>query len=187
MSDALTDIARDERRGEISREISRAERDFLRQPGPDRAKKLIELWKQYIYIPSGYWTSSNETLAYERIGLYDRYLQTGEIPDLPDVKLDKDPPGVIDTVVRVGEGFIVDRIGDRILNEIYKACGPTNFRNFHIRLVVEKVEEVTCKRCPELRNICLGNYGCNSKRPDELAERRALVEVGKQLSYRKEC
>lgn len=185
MSDALTDIERDRHRSELLEEIDTAERDFLKLSTGQKARRLIELWKMYIYTPGGYWTSSNKTWAYERIGYLTRYLETGEVPNLPGVRLEEDPPGVIDTIIRVGAGFIVDRIEDRILDEIYKVCkGPLNYKNFHVRLVLEKAEEVTCKTCPNLSDICGYHYGCESKRMEELHVRKALADVGRHTIHR---
>lgn len=187
MSDALTDIARDQHRSELLEEIANTERDFLTQPTKQKASRLIELWKRYIYTPRGYWTSSNTTWAYERIGYFAKYLETGEVPNLPGVRLKEDPPGVIDTIIRVGAGFIVDQIEDRILDEVYKVCkGPLNYKNFHIRLVLEKAEEVTCKACPNLSDICGYHYGCESKCMEELHVRKALADEGRHVIHSKE-
>ncbi len=74
MSDALTDINRDQRINDILIRIEKAEGAFGVNPDVAKAEELIELWKEYERMPSGYWSSSNEQLAYERIALYNLYI-----------------------------------------------------------------------------------------------------------------
>ena len=80
MSDALTDIYRDQKRAEILREIEKKEREFYKSPSRELAEKLIELWKRYSDIGGGYWTSSNLEMAYAKIGFYLHFIETGIAP-----------------------------------------------------------------------------------------------------------
>lgn len=47
-----------------------------------------------------------------------------------------------------------------------------------------KAEEVTCKTCPNLSDICGYHYGCESKRMEELHVRKALADVGQHTIHK---
>ena len=83
MSDALTDIARDQNLAEESSRVKQMELDFCQNPSIKRAKKLIQKLRGLVWMKSGYWGSTPKSWAYERIALYDNYIKspnsTGEI------------------------------------------------------------------------------------------------------------
>ena len=179
MSDALTDISRDQQRNDVLIKIERAELNFQENPNQEKAKELIKLWKEYVRMPSGYWSSSNESLAYERVALYNLYVETGEVPVLP-ILVYENSQSTIDKVIRVGAGFIVESLDKRILSKIHeKTKVNPNYRNFRVKLVLEEVEEVSCSKCPLMYRGCSG--GCESKNLDELKKRRELTALGKSL------
>ena len=180
MSDALTDISRDQQRFDTLSKIEKAESVFPENPIPEKAEELISLWKEYLRIPRGYSSSSNKTLAYERIALYNLYIETGKAPVFPILNYENSQP-TIDRVVRVGDGFVVESLDRHILQLIEKITGThPNHRNFRIKLVLEEVEETSCSTCPFFRRGCSG--GCESMDLDEFTKRRELVEAGKHLA-----
>lgn len=160
MSDALTDISRDQQRFDTLSKIKKAESVFSENPTPEKAEELINLWKEYLRIPRGYSSSSNETLAYERIALYNSYIETGRSPGFPILN-NENSQFTIDKVVRVGNGFIVESLDKHILRLLEEITGThPNYRNFRIKLVLEEAGEVTCSTCPFFRRGCSG--GCES-------------------------
>ncbi len=179
MSDALTDISRDQQRCDTLSEIEKAESVFSENPIPEKAKELINLWKAYLRIPRGYSSSSNETLAYERIALYNSYIETGRSPGFPILN-NENSQSIIDKVIRVGNGFIVESLDKHILQLVEEITGThPNYRNFHIKLVLEEAGEVTCSTCTFFGRGCSG--GCESMNLDEFKKRRELAEKGKYL------
>jgi len=187
VSDALTDLARDKERLGIFREIKKAESEFRESPSPQKAKKLIELWEEYLHIPRGYLGSSNVSMAYERIGLYKKYLETGKVPP-PVHRTVTDNKDGIDAIVRIGDGFIIkNTIEDWLLKKIQQSTHNPFHRNFRIRLTVEEIEEISCKNCPYLNELCGEKYICKSKNLGELAERRSIIEEGKKAVQRGNC
>lgn len=186
MSDALTDLARDKERLGIFRKIKEIESEFRESPSPQKAQNLIELWKEYLYIPRGYMSSSNTSIAYEKIGLYEKYLKTGKEPSL--VHQTATDENSIDTTVRIGNGFIIRNvIEDWLLQKIQQNTHNPFHKNFRIRLTVEEIEEVSCKNCPYLNEFCSEKYICKSKNLEELAERRNIIEKGKEIVQRGNC
>lgn len=179
MSDASSDISRDQQRFDIENEIEKAESAFFESPSHKKAEELIKLWKKYVHMPSGYWSSSNESLAHERIALYDLYIKTNKIPVFPILSNDKSQL-VIDKVIRVGNGFIVNGLDNIILNQIFNKTNINpSLKKFRIRLVLEEAEEITCSICPFMHRNC--SIGCKSMHKEELKERRELAEKGKYL------
>jgi radical SAM protein with 4Fe4S-binding SPASM domain len=179
MSDALTDIRRDQQRFDILNEIEKAESAFSENPNPAKAEELIGFWKEYIRIPRGYNSSSNKTLAYEQIALHNLYIETGKAPVFPILNYENSQ-STIDRVVRVGNGFIVKSLDRHILQLIEEMTGThPNYRNFRIKLVLEEVEETSCSTCPFFRRGCSG--GCESINLDEFKKRRELAEKGQYL------
>ncbi len=80
MSDALTDIARDERRAEVSERILELEMKFLDDNiNIAEVGKLIQLWEEYRSIGRGYWGMSSQKLASRRIEKYKSFLANGEV------------------------------------------------------------------------------------------------------------
>ena len=173
MSDALTDISRDQDRSGLLSRIGRIETEFLKSPDKDKAKELMSFWAEYADMPRGYWGSSNETFAYERIGMYDTYLKTGQIPDFLTVNNQK--------IIRIGNGFIVDGIEKDVLCHLSKIYGDINHRNFQFTLTIEEITEVSCGECLYFCKMCGKNYYCKSKNLDELKKRKELTEIGKGL------
>lgn len=182
MSDALTDIGIDQQRNAVLIKIEKAELNFQENPDIEKAGELIRLWKEYVRMPSGYWSSSNESLAYERLALYEIYVKTGEVPVLP-ISVYENLQSTINKVIRVGSGFIVESMDKEILSKIYdKTKVNPNYRNFRIKLVLEEVEEISCLECPIMHRGCGGS--CESKNLDELKGRRELVDKGRSISRR---
>ena len=178
MSDALTDINRDSQRVEVIGRIDIAKEDFLTSPSKEKAEALIELWKKYMGIKSGYWGSSNKSIAYEQIGLLKRYLKSGEIVGMKRQRMKTDS-GELDKVISIGEGFIAEgNVEGWVMGELWNAFGNPNHKNFKINLKIEGMEEVSCRDCPYLNSYCGSNYGCRSKNLDELAERRKIIKEG---------
>ena len=72
MSDALTDISRDERRVMVIGKIDEIESkgELTRTD----IEELIKLWTEYKGIRRGYWTSSNQELADKKIKEYQEQL-----------------------------------------------------------------------------------------------------------------
>jgi hypothetical protein len=178
MSDALTDIRRDDQRGRVLKKIDNAENEFLENPSKDKAENLIRLWDEYLSIKRGYWGSPNKSIAYEQIGLLKRYLKAGEIVGMKRqrIKTDSDE---LDKVISIGEGFIAEgNVEGWVMGELWNAFGNPNHKNFKINLKIEGMEEVSCRDCPYLNSYCGSNYGCRSKNLDELAERRKIIKEG---------
>lgn len=181
MSDALTDTVRDGRTARLRSVITEVEREFLKDPSPEKASRLVEMWQQYHEIPRGYWSAPNREKARERISLYREYLETGEFDPAP-VLADLCAEGV----VMVGNGFIVNdeeiaalvsRTVSRALREASPG-GPVNHSVFRLKVFVE-AERVTCAACPFFGCGCCSD--CNSRVGEEFAVRRERVAKGVSL------
>jgi len=72
MSDALTDIARDERRARVLRKI--VELEGKGDLTTAEIEELIRLWEEYKSIGRGYWTVSDQKLADRKIKEYANLL-----------------------------------------------------------------------------------------------------------------
>ena len=178
MSDALIDINRDEERKEILNKIADTEKEFSSGPSKEKAEALINLWKKYMGIKSGYWGSSNKSIAYEQIGLLRRYIKTGDVKGIGAFPGDKNND-TFDDVIAVGNGFIAKGgIEGWIMDRLWDLSGRPHFKKFRIRLKLEVVEEVSCENCPYLNDYCGSNYGCQSKDVVELAKRRGAIKEG---------
>lgn len=183
MSDALTDISRDEARAKISKKIYDLESDFSADPIKEKAVELIELWRQLLLSPKGYSSSPNTWFAYERIGMYKMYLESGEIPNLRLSNKATINTKRAEIFLRYGNGFIMeDSLGDWISSAIYENTGKMpRYRNFKVKLTLEEVEEVTCMNCPCFNGYC-GSIECRSINPEELDERKDIASYGKKLT-----
>lgn len=68
MSDALTDVNRDERRIKLVKKIRKLEKNKK-----ENVDKLIELWKKYIKLRGGYFTISDKKLAEEKLKELEKF------------------------------------------------------------------------------------------------------------------
>jgi|GEM_PF-3341444 len=180
MSDALTDIARDEELGRLARLIRKKEREFLASPNREKAVELRDLWAEYHRSPRGYWGSPNRRRAAERVALYTDYL-AGKEADFSAVSAEL-CAGEGTFVLRVGAGFIVNisDIEDYILHKIWKTCGgPLQYSSFRVRVVVDRVERVTCAACPDFGEFCSAT--CGGRDEEEYRRRRERAEAGEAL------
>ena len=180
MSDALTDIARDEELGRLARLIRKKEKEFLASPDRGKAAELRDLWAEYYHSPSGYWGSPNRRRAAERVALYSDYLE-GKEADFSSVSAELYmEEGTF--VLRVGAGFIVNisDVEDYILRKIWEACGgPLQYTGFRVRVAVERPERVTCASCPDFGGFC--SPSCGGRNEEEYRRRRERAEAGEAL------
>ncbi|MGB9848887.1 MAG: hypothetical protein ACPLSY_03540 [Moorellaceae bacterium] len=186
MSDALTDIARDEELGRLARLISKKEKEFLSSPDREKAAELRGLWAQYYRSPRGYWGSPNKRRAAERVVLYTDYL-AGKDVDFTAVLAERNSDeGTF--FFRVGNGFIVNSgdLEEYILWKIWKTCGgPVSFSNFKVKITVEEVGRMTCATCPDFGLSCSST--CNNRVEEEYRLRRERAEAGEVLLSRGFC
>jgi len=75
MSDALTDIARDEKLVQKTIDIHSLEEKFLKEPSPELAKKIIDELNKFINMPRGYLESVNRRKTKDKIKNYTEYLE----------------------------------------------------------------------------------------------------------------
>jgi len=179
LSDALTDIRRDEERAELLRCIYRLEREFLAAPDREKAGELERLWAAYARQPHGYWGGPNSVKAYERVAYFHDWQPEDGTRWLAEFYGE----GI---AVRTGASFLMDRdvfeeMFARIVFE--QKCGPFAHSVFRVKVKME-VERLTCRSCPKFSELC-GTVACYSKVERELEERwrkadygRALVEHG---------
>lgn len=181
MSDAITDIARDDDMARIRAKISNAEANFATSPSKEKAKNLIKLWQEYISMPSGYCGAPSKSMAYEQIGYLLTYLETGDTGWLTDDSAGTNP-NEFNGTISVGNGFITtNNIESWLKDRIYQYRPdiiPYN-RKYKINLQLDSIEELSCKHCPYLNNLCGPNFHCNSKNLGELAVRRQMICKGK--------
>lgn len=81
MSDALTDIRRDERRGELEEKALQIELNKVLSETATKAdiEILLQIWEEWSKIPRGYWGVSNQAHYKQRKALYEKLLHEGEI------------------------------------------------------------------------------------------------------------
>ena len=58
MSDALTDILRDERRNKLAEELLRKASEWIQKPTQELGTELIKLAERCDSVPRGYWNGS---------------------------------------------------------------------------------------------------------------------------------
>jgi hypothetical protein len=76
MSDALTEIARDNNINSILATIDAFERMYAEEKTTDIANRLIKLWVQYKNARRGYWHTPDQKLASNRIKQYEEDLMS---------------------------------------------------------------------------------------------------------------
>ncbi|SHF65997.1 hypothetical protein SAMN02745218_02815 [Desulfofundulus australicus DSM 11792] len=178
MSDALTDIRRDEELASLVREIRKKERDFMAGPAAEKARELFGLWKEYYHMPRGYWGAPNRTKALERLAFYHDWTPEKGLGPLPAYHRPNDV-----LLVQFGAGFIanISNFEELLAGEIRRVFGGrTDHTKYLVRVTVEPLEEVTCKNCPLFDVYCGGLY-CGSKVPEELRERIEAAEGARKL------
>lgn len=180
MSDALSDIRKDDELARLGDLLHRKEQEFLAAPDPAKAAELQALWADYARAGSGYWSSPNRDKAMERVALYAAYLEGGELDSGPLEADQRDTEGTFN--LRVGAGFIVN-IGEveaYILRKLRELGGPrpVSFSSFRVQLAVEDVKRLSCAACPDF-GYCHG--GCNTKNKDEYHRRQERREKGAAL------
>ncbi len=155
MSDALTDIYRDQKRAEILREIEKKEREFYDSPSKELAEKLIELWKRYSDVRGGYFASSNLDMAYAKIGFYLHFIETGILSDVfPEPPHDYDTWIAIRAIQGHGQWMGID-LDDMLCLIAKRKYG----RDDALKVEVEKegnlvITPLTCHTCPEVFDRC---------------------------------
>ncbi|MGB9858481.1 MAG: hypothetical protein ACPLQP_00935 [Moorellaceae bacterium] len=178
MSDALTDIHRDEVLASLRRELRRKEKQFLAEPSAERAKELFSLWKKYYGSPHGYWSGPNRMMALERLAFYHEWTPEKGLGPLPAYYR---PEGV--TLIEFGAGFIANSgvLEDLVADAIGSAFGgPVSHAKYLVRIAVEPVKKVSCGECPLFNDYC-GSLHCESKNLDELRKRIADAKSAQKL------
>lgn len=179
MSDALSDIRRDEEREEILKRIRRLERQFLAEPDREKAGELERLWAGYARLPHGYWGGPNREEAYERVAYFHDWQPEDGAEWLASFHR-KDA-----VAIRTGAGFLMDR---EVLEDLFaravveQGCGPFAHSVFQARVRIE-VERLSCRTCPRFNELC-GAVVCRSRADEELAERWERVKRGRVLAMR---
>jgi hypothetical protein len=179
LSDALTDIRRDEERQRLLGRIRRLEREFLAEPDREKARELERLWVGYARLPHGYWGGPNRSKAFERVAYFHQWRPEDGMEWLARFHRED----VV--VVRTGDGFVVgnDAFEDLFARAVFEqGCGPFAHSVFRARVRIE-VERLTCRACPRFNELC-GTVVCHSKVDAELAERWKRVERGRALVVR---
>jgi len=152
MSDALTDISRDEEREEILNKIYLTEQEFYKNMTRKKAEDLISLWQEYLRVSRGYWTATNSRKAFAKIGAYREYLATDEFP----VDVFPPPlPGYVTYRAKGGHGGWMGICPDDLLTEIVMAMtGRDDAVNIVVTKEGIKIEGLTCERCPFVLKEC---------------------------------
>lgn len=134
-------------------------------------RKCLELLREYSSPP-------NLWLVYERVGMYQKYLETGEIPELLERNTISNNAELF---LRYGDGFLLDStLESWLFGVIYCSTGKLpRFRNFRVKIRLETAEEVTCKSCPDFSDCC-GFMECRSMDAKELAKRKEIALYGKK-------
>lgn len=174
MSDALTDMKRDERLEELRAAIVREERAFLAAPDAERAWRLAAMWEEYAVFPRGFHASPNREAAWERAVLYRTWPAHAE--RLARLLRAVYEPGT--AVVEVDEwGRLRDRgaLAEMILEEMRRHGAVYGFLH-RVRVSVEYLGRVTCAECPRFGELC-AVLDCRSRVPEEL-EARVRLAVG---------
>ncbi len=156
MSDALTDIYRDQKRAEILREIEKKEREFYKSPSRELAKELIALWERYANSGRGYWGSPNIRLAHAKMGFYKHFIDTGIAP----IRVFPEPPHDHDTwiAIRAIEGH--GRWMGIDLDDMLCLIARRKYdRDDALKVKVDKegnlvITPLTCHTCPEMFDRC---------------------------------
>ena len=175
MSDALTDIGRDQKTSISSAGIYLKEKEFFEKPTISLAKELVKMWTEYSQLPSGYSKSPNRIMAQERVCLFEKFIADNDKTIL-NLLREIFGGGI---VIRYGNGFIVN--SSDIFEQIEMAiCESTeksipSFRNFRIKFEVEYLGEISCATCPSFSGMC-GDFCCNSKNEKELEERMGRIK-----------
>lgn len=184
MSDALSDIRKDDELARLGDLLRRKEREFLAAPDPAKAAELQALWASYARAGSGYWSSPNREKALERVALYAAYLEGEELDRRP---LEADQEAVEGTFnLRVGAGFIVniDKVEAYVLQKLRELGGrnSVDFSNFRVKLAVVEVERLSCAVCPDF-GYCRGT--CRTRSEEEYRQRQERRDRGAALLARR--
>ena len=160
MSDALSDIARDQHRGEVLAEIKKAEEQFFKRPTKKQAREIIKLWKKYRSIGRGYWGSSSSSWANMRIGQFLEFCDSKRdltiFDNLPDFSKKCFYRAI------GGHGKWMGEDLDNFFSELVKMfTGQSDVAvvEFDKKEKVLKVTAPTCKNCPQI----FGCYGYKGK------------------------
>lgn len=178
MSDALTDIHRDEALASLRVELRRKEREFMAEPSAEKAKELFSLWKKYYRSPCGYWSGPNRMMALERLAFYHEWTPEKGLGPLPVYYRSKDV-----TLVEFGAGFIANSgvLEDLVADAIRNAFGgPVSHAKYLVKINVEPVKKVSCGECPLFSDYC-GSLHCESKSLDELRKRIAEAKSAQRF------
>lgn len=76
MSDALTDIARDDKLEQKCIDIGSLEEQFKKNPSPKLAEEIISKFNELLVMPRGYWKSVNTMNIKEKRNKYITYLKS---------------------------------------------------------------------------------------------------------------
>ncbi len=184
MSDALTDIARNEELAEENSRINQLELDFCKNPSTDKAKKLIQKLKGLVGMKSGYWNSSPRSWAYERISLYTDFMQYPNSADEIKKAVKSQQQYQFHFAVGGHERLMGERKDVAIiaLRKKYQDV-PHAFK-----AVVEddgrlNLEKISCVECVNGRGCSLTN-ACNCYNQEEYETRVRRVKIGKLLVQR---
>ena len=191
MSDALTDILRDEERENIRAVIAELEEKFYKRPTKRAAKELIRAWRNYLEIPRGYQSSSDHRLAYAKIAAYTQYVRTGEYPfdvfpepfgnqqrqiaKITDIVLEKRPlKEPVEIPVYRAVGGHGDWMAD--IDEIVALAAEVAIgRSDAVKMIISeegiRFEELTCDVCPFFRGCDITDR-CKGFVEEVLTERR---------------
>lgn len=178
MSDALTDIRRDEERMGLLQRIRQLEREFLAAPDREKAGDLERLWAAYAQMRRGYWGGPNKALAWERVAWYHAWRPEEGTEWLARFYGEG-------ATVETGAGFVAD---SRVFEDLFKRAvleqgqGPFSHSVFRVKIRME-VERLTCRNCPRFSKTC-GTAVCDSQVDEELAERKKLAKEGRVLVER---
>ncbi|SMB96794.1 hypothetical protein SAMN00808754_1654 [Thermanaeromonas toyohensis ToBE] len=178
MSDALTDIRRDEVLASLRRELRRKEREFMAEPSREKAEELFLLWKKYYRSPHGYWSGPNRMMALERLAFYHGWTPEKGLGPLPAYYRPKDV-----AFIEFGAGFISNSsaLEDLVADAIRRAFGgPVNYAKYLVKITVEPLKKVSCGECRLFSDYC-GSLHCESKSLDELRKRIADAKSAEGL------
>ncbi len=184
MSDALTDIRRDNERENLRILIKKNEREFLEQPTQEKAQELIGLWKEYCFSRRGYRGSPDQRGAMERIGFYVTWKEGESVDYLIKIsKLQNRIPGTV--ILSKGWGFITNTsdIADEIAREARKFMPINNLTSYKVKISVDSVELITCGVCPDYGEC---GSGCEGRNEEERKVRITYEKEGNSFIFNKE-
>lgn len=185
MSDGISDTIQDQKIGAKGYNILELEKIFLEKPSDEKAKELINTWKNFMSMRSGYWCSPPRHLSLERISLFtefiDRKISVNEIREYIQQNENQEK---FYTAVG-GHGHIMGGSEERtILKALAKKYEtiPHAFKLIIAENGQISPEKIDCKECSE-GNFCSSTKECNCYNSEEYNKRRKRVEEARKLGY----